>query len=163
MSARLSKKGFTLVELLVVISIIAILSVIGMVVFSSVQKSARDARRRSDIDAIAQALEINKTSAGYQPIANTAFAGGVIPFDPVSGGQQLAKDGCGIVIPGDPWSNKCWYCRKSEPTSNSYCGPNDDWLSNVEGSIISPSNPNWAICANLETGNPAYFCRKSSQ
>lgn len=38
------EKGFTLIELMVVISIIAILSVIGMVVFSNVQNRARAAQ-----------------------------------------------------------------------------------------------------------------------
>ncbi len=49
-------KGFTLVELLVVISIIAILSVIGITIFSGVQKNARDAQRKGDINAIAKAM-----------------------------------------------------------------------------------------------------------
>ena len=37
--------GFTLVELLVVVAIIAVLSVIGITIFTGVQKNARDARR----------------------------------------------------------------------------------------------------------------------
>ena len=60
-------KGFSLVELLVVISIIAILSVIGITVFTGVQKGARDARRRGDIHAIAQALEQFKAQYGVYP------------------------------------------------------------------------------------------------
>lgn len=62
-----NKKGFTLVELLVVISIIAILSVIGVVIFTNVQKSARDAKRRGDLKAIVNALEIYRTSNGRYP------------------------------------------------------------------------------------------------
>lgn len=51
------KKGFTLLEMLVVIGIIAVL--IGMVVssYSTAQKKARDSRRQSDLKAAQQILE----------------------------------------------------------------------------------------------------------
>lgn len=85
-------KGFTLVELLVVISIIAILSVVGITIFSGTQKTARDARRRADVDAISKAIETRYNStqnqyctanAGtYCAPAATWFAGGSIPKDP---------------------------------------------------------------------------------
>lgn len=63
----LNKRGFTLIELLVVISIIAILSVIAIVVYQETQKSARDAKRKQDLRAIATALEIyyQKNSSVY--------------------------------------------------------------------------------------------------
>lgn len=101
---NLAPKGFTLVELLVVISIIAILSVIGITVFSSAQKSGRDAKRRMDLKAIAQALEQYKmvngaypynggvgwvhSTAGsnWMPDLNSFFTGGSVPQDPVNNG-----------------------------------------------------------------------------
>ncbi|MEK7617294.1 MAG: prepilin-type N-terminal cleavage/methylation domain-containing protein, partial [Patescibacteria group bacterium] len=67
------KRGFTLIELLVVISIIAILSIIGMTVYGVVQKSARDARRRGDLHAIAQALEQYKAANGIYPGSSGQF------------------------------------------------------------------------------------------
>lgn len=71
-SNQTTPRGFTLVELLVVISIIAILSVIGITIFSSAQKAARDAKRRADLKAIANALEQFKTATGnYPQVANT--------------------------------------------------------------------------------------------
>lgn len=101
-------KGFTLVELLVVISIIAILSVIGITIFSSAQKSARDAKRKEDIHTIQLALEQYKTQYGYYPPPNgnnwcstvwndtfpqlrdslAPFMSGLIPGDPTRKGQQ---------------------------------------------------------------------------
>lgn len=51
------RTGFTLFELLVSISIIAILTVIAMVSYSSAQKKARDAKRIQDVDAVGKALE----------------------------------------------------------------------------------------------------------
>ncbi len=62
-----SQKGFTLIELLVIISIIAILSVIGITVFSGIQKGARDARRRADIEAMRNAIEIYYATNGRFP------------------------------------------------------------------------------------------------
>jgi len=52
------KNGFTLVELLIVISIIAILSVVGVTVFSGIQKKARIVKRISDIKAVQTSLEV---------------------------------------------------------------------------------------------------------
>jgi prepilin-type N-terminal cleavage/methylation domain-containing protein len=75
-------KGFTLVELLVVITVIAILSIIGLTVFSGLQKSARDAKRRADVDAIAKALEIKYAVGVYTMVVGTDFAAGAVPTDP---------------------------------------------------------------------------------
>lgn len=69
---RLSRTGFTLVELLVVISIIAILSTIGMAVFTGIQAKARDERRRADLRGIVAALEIYRNQNGrYPDVINT--------------------------------------------------------------------------------------------
>jgi type II secretion system protein G len=65
------KKGFTLLELLVVISIIMVLTVSGVAAYSSVSKNSRDARRKSDIEQLRQALEMFRSDQGYYPSVNT--------------------------------------------------------------------------------------------
>ena len=60
------KKGFTLIELLVVISIISLLS---SIVFSSLQvarSEARDANRRSDVNALRNAFELYRLQNNNQ-------------------------------------------------------------------------------------------------
>ncbi len=55
------QKGFTLVELLVVMSIIALLLTIGLSFYGNAQRATRDAKRRSDLDAFRKSLETYKT------------------------------------------------------------------------------------------------------
>lgn len=83
-----AQRGFTLIELLVVISIIAILSVVGVVVYSGIQKSAKGATRRADIEAISKAYETNFDGSKYQVLTKDNFAGGTIPT-PYPGGSYF--------------------------------------------------------------------------
>ena len=52
-----NNKGFTMIELLVVISIIGILAALAMVSFTSSQKQARDSQRKSDLRQYSTSLE----------------------------------------------------------------------------------------------------------
>lgn len=52
------ERGFTLVELLVVISIIGILSTVIGVNYSSAKKATRDAKRKTDMENVAAAFEL---------------------------------------------------------------------------------------------------------
>lgn len=100
-------KGFTLVELMVAIAIIAILSIVGTVIYSGISKSSRDTKRKSDIHAIRLALENYKLDNGRYPDArvygprggwadsdiypadyilnfSTYLASGALPLDPIN-------------------------------------------------------------------------------
>ena len=72
------KKGFTLIEMLVVISLIGILAALALVSFSSAQKQARDTSRRSDLKQYQSALEIygNQASGLYpsRTAASSAYS-----------------------------------------------------------------------------------------
>jgi general secretion pathway protein G len=68
------KKGFTLVELIIVISIVALLSTIGITTYSSVQKDARNIRRKADLKELKTALEAYKAkNSDYPTTANAWF------------------------------------------------------------------------------------------
>ncbi|HAZ16531.1 MAG: hypothetical protein A3H59_02750 [Candidatus Jacksonbacteria bacterium RIFCSPLOWO2_02_FULL_43_9] len=62
------RHGFTLVELLVVISIIALLSSLATASFNSARKKARNAKRMSDLKTISLALELYYDTNNAYPI-----------------------------------------------------------------------------------------------
>ncbi len=95
------KKGFSLLELLVVIGIIGILVSIGTVAYRSAQERARDSRRRQDVDAVGKALEqyyadnLSYPASGDCSGYETYFAGN-IPSDPVTGTSYVQGGDCAV-------------------------------------------------------------------
>ncbi len=85
-----TRKGFTLIEVMVVIAIIAVLMSGGVLAFVNAQKNSRDARRIRDIRAISQALEQYRNTNGTYPTAATSinnstyFGSGTTPTDPTA-------------------------------------------------------------------------------
>ena len=68
------KNGFTLVELLVVISIIAILTVITLGGFSESQKRSRDSARKANLKSLSDAVGLYYADTGSFP-ASITFGG----------------------------------------------------------------------------------------
>jgi type II secretion system protein G len=61
------QKGFTIVELLIVIVVIAILAAISIVAYNGIQQRARDTKRASDIGQVKKMLELYKADVGAYP------------------------------------------------------------------------------------------------
>jgi len=64
MKNKTKKNGFTLIELIVTVTIIAILTVVGMISYSGTNKKARDNRRMADLEKIRIALELYRQGTG---------------------------------------------------------------------------------------------------
>jgi len=100
---RKAEAGFTLFELLVVISIIAVLIAVISTSYAAAQKRARDTRRRQDIKAVQKALE------QYRAINST------YPLDCNPGSTYLPSG-----LPSDPKPDY-GYSWKCAANGASYC------------------------------------------
>ena len=59
-------RGFTIVELVIVISVMAVLATISIMAYTGIQERARDGKRVSDMGALQKALEVYKSQNGDQ-------------------------------------------------------------------------------------------------
>lgn len=59
--------GFTLIEVLVVATIISLLASIGFVSYTTFSKQSRDARRKTDLENVRSALELYRSDNDYYP------------------------------------------------------------------------------------------------
>ena len=90
---KIKNNGFTLVELLVVISIISILTVISLGSYTSVQIKARDAQRKSDLNAVSKALMLYFSDTGSLPSFSNTPSNGVLTFGDESIGLRSVDGG----------------------------------------------------------------------
>lgn len=72
-----NKKGFTIVELLIVIVVIGILATLVIVTFTGIQQKARNSERQTDINAVDSHVEAFHAQYGAYPtsaqLGNTAW------------------------------------------------------------------------------------------
>ena len=95
-------RGFTLIELMVVVAIIGILMAAGLIAYSGAQRNARDAQRRADLDAISKAWEMYYQDNGQYPSFATVSTLGSWNNIPLSYFPSTR-------IPIDPINNSTYY------------------------------------------------------
>ena len=85
----MKKLGFTLIELLVVIAIIGILIAVSTSSYITTLKQSRDAKRKTDLEQIRQALETYRSEIGHYPPTKEVLVSDYIttlPTDPKEDG-----------------------------------------------------------------------------
>lgn len=127
------QKGFTLLELLVVISIIAILIGLSSVSYTTAQKKSRNSKRRGDMQAVSKAFEqYYALNSGY--IANCTTMAASLPTG----------------LPVDPKNSSPYVYSYSCPDTISFC-----ICANLETEL---GNSDTASCTYTGSGTKTYFC-----
>jgi prepilin-type N-terminal cleavage/methylation domain-containing protein len=126
------QKGFTLIELMIVIAIIAILATLGVTNFSSALRRARDAKRQSDIVAIQKALETCNNIAQGIYIPNPAPSGGLTTWAEIVTYENYA--GCyndAVLNPAIPGRYDYYgYVTAAAPQKFALCAEMENWSGN---------------------------------
>lgn len=110
------KKGFTLIEILVAVTIIAVLVSIGVVSYASVNKRSRDTKRKGDVEQLRSALEMYRSDIGSYP----NLGGG--SWVDASGLSAVLVPTYLPVIPSDPKSTQVYRYKPTNSSGGNYYG-----------------------------------------
>lgn len=178
---RKNTTGFTIVELLIVIVVLAVLAAIGIVAYTGVQQRARNAIRSQDIASIQKALELFRVQHGRYPYAEapgTNLPAGFTPFYPANGGysysvatddswlRELRTSGFMSSIPKDPRNNNAQhYVYFSAATYGSCTEPVYAIIvRGWEGGVATmPSNSQTLNCNHISEGIYGNWVEDDSQ
>ena len=130
-----SKKGFSLIEILVVVTIIGVLAAGGAVSYTTVSRNARNAKRKADLEQIRAALEmfrsnsVNSTYPVYTGGNCTGLPPSIDPYLP--------------VIPTDPKTASRYYCNVT--TTNYTLGAVQEGQTNPCGVSCQSGSCNYTV------------------
>ena len=138
-----SGTGFTIIELLVVLSIIGLLAGLAITQLSAAQQKARDVRRMSDVREIKKALTLYQVDNISFPVV-TATSTMITGDDYLS--SELKNAGAITQVPIDPRHPVTFYTYQSNSTGTDY---------DITFCLETDTIPNYSQgCVNTNTIKP---------
>jgi general secretion pathway protein G len=150
---RKQQQGFTLIEILIVVAIIAILASVVLVGLGPTQQQGRDARRLSDLREVQTGLELYFNKCGYYPgvvNASAPCAAWSAASDWTDMATALTGSGLGIAsVPNDPTAQKTYYYGSSDGTSYVIGAKLENKGSSAFNGYTAPTEPSGGWPAGL--------------
>ena len=153
--------GFTIVELLIVIVVIAILAAISIVAYNGIQVRARDAQRATDASSILKALEAYKAINNVYPTATSTVGSGSWEQSTETPGtyMEYLQSTFSTKIPVDPLNDGSHMYR--------YYRYPESWLSSVgcptnRGALMIFFVIGYEQSSNMPQSDPSLVCTGAS-
>ncbi len=138
-STRANTRGFSLVELLITVSIIAILISMGIASYATINKQSRDTKRKGDLEQIRASLEMYRANNGSYPSAGTgSWIAASSATDALVGLTPFLVSTYIPVVPTDPKSAQMYMYIATNASSGNYYG--------------------YCVSAQMESENPPDTC-----
>ena len=116
----MSKRGFTLIEIMIVVAIIAILASVVLIGLGPTQRIGRDARRLSDLRQVQTGLELYFNKCGYYPGTEQSGTCGprqdIATWDALNSSLTGSNIGINQNIPKDPSAGRIYDYRSDGVT-----------------------------------------------
>lgn len=120
---RKTYSGFSLVELLITVSIIAILISIGIASYATINKQSRDTKRKGDIEQVRAALEMYRANTGTYPAAGGgSWVVASSATDATAGLTPYLVSTYIPAIPTDPKASQTYMYIATNPSGGNYYG-----------------------------------------
>jgi len=147
----MNTKAFTLIELLVVLTIIGIIMSISFVGLTSSRESARNSKRKADLQDIRSALELYKADCGEYPSS--------LPIgNPLTGDVTDCTDFQTVEyiheVPTDPDPAKTYYYLRTTESAYTLCAALENEIGTSCTGGLCNSGPSTEIQCNYKTTNP---------
>ena len=109
------QKGFTIVELLIVIVVIAILAAITIVAYNGIKTQANFSSMRSDVTSVQKIVEMYGARNGHYPVSTSWRCSSSYPTNYVPNVQDITAR-----LPASPAGGGNGYCYRSTTAGTDY-------------------------------------------
>lgn len=157
MKANIRTKGFTIIEVVLVLAIAGLIFMMVFVALPSLQKAQRDTARKSDASTVAALVEsYSSNNGGLLPDVDTYISSSTTTFANYLT-EILVKSTVKVVISNNPGTDVSSIAPSEDiivVVRNSKCN-----TSNTSTPVYNASNRLFTIVTKLESGGGSYYCQ----
>jgi prepilin-type N-terminal cleavage/methylation domain-containing protein len=148
------QQGFTMVEIIIVVIIIGLLSVAGGTVYTSSLKTARDARRKTDLENIRLALESYRNDSSAYPASLPTLEAPskkyiTLPKDPKHNINYIYESKDPVVVAGNTYYGNYSLGTFLEKIPNPVCDLSAARLTPTKCKNASGTNASCNYCVDM--------------